>query len=170
MKFMRIFSCVICLLCLFSCCNIGSFAEEASLEVSNGCHSVDANMSFLGQTKLIENAESVFVFETNSQTLMYGWNADVQMYPASLVKIMTALIVLEECTLTDTVTVSQSAVDSIPYDAVKADLQAGEVLTVKDLLYCMMVSSDNDAAAVLAEYVAGSQSDFVLMMNIILIF
>lgn len=165
MEFKRIFSFFVCFIMIFSCCTIGVFSEEASLEVSNGCHSVDANMSFLGQTKLVDNAQSVFVFETNSQTLMYGWNADVQMYPASLVKIMTALIVLEQCTLTDSVTVSQSAVDSISYDAVKADLQAGEVLTVNDLLHCMLVSSANDAAAVLAEFVAGTQSEFVSMMN-----
>ena len=152
---------------LISGATVSTAAEETqnNLAVTNGCHSIDAAMSFLGQDKLIDNAQSVFVFETGSQTLMYAWNADMPMYPASLVKIMTSLLVLEKGSLTDVVTVSQTALDAVSADAVSVDLQAGESLSVEDLLYCTIVYSANDAAAVLAEYVAGSQSAFVDLMN-----
>ena len=96
---------------------------------------------------------------------MYAYNADEQIHPASLVKILTALIVAEQADLSDAVTVQEATLNSVASDAVSADLLAGEVMTVSDLLYCMMVASANDAAAVLAEYVAGSQSAFVEQMN-----
>ena len=151
----------------FQCNTVCSATENTqnNLAVTNGCHSIDAAMSFLGQDKLVDNAQSVFVFETGSETLMYAWNADVPMYPASLVKIMTALLVLEKGSLTDEVTASQNALDSVSADAISVDLQAGEVMSVENLLRCMMVYSANDAAAVLAEYIAGSQKDFVELMN-----
>ena len=135
------------------------------LAVTNGCHSVDGAIPFLGQDRLVENAQSVIMFETGSQTLMYAWNADTPMYPASLVKIMTALLVLEKGTLTDEVTVNQSALDTVSSDAISVELQAGEIMTVENLMYCMMVYSANDAAAVLAEYISGSQNEFVALMN-----
>lgn len=155
------------LVLMLSVCKTRPMANvvETDLAVVSGCHSVDAAVSFLGQDQLVENAQSIFLFETGSQTLMYAWNADVPMYPASLVKIMTALLVLENGTLSDEVTVSQSALDSVSSDAISADLQVGEIITVENLMYCMMVHSANDAAAVLAEYISGSQSEFVTLMN-----
>ena len=151
---------------LLSFCVMGIGADETvDLAVTNGCHSIDGTMSLLGSDQLVENVSSAFLYETNSQTILYQWNCDRKVNPASLVKIMTGLLVLEKGTLTDQVTVKQSALDSISYDAISVDLQAGEVITVDDLMYCMLVYSANDAAAVLAEYVAGSHSDFVLLMN-----
>lgn len=166
MKIKRIMSVILSIFLYFSACMVVLAEEdEVDLAIMNGCHSIDGGMSFLGQDQLIENAKSVFLFETNSETLMYAYNADVQMYPASLVKIMTALIVLEQAALSDTVTVTASALDAVSSDAVSADLQEGERLTVEQLLYCMLVRSANDAAAVLAEHIAGSQTAFVELMN-----
>ncbi len=158
---------ILCFFTVFSACTLNVKAEEAQtdLAILNGCHSVDGGMSFLGQNQLVENIKSAFLFETNSETLMYAWNADAQMYPASLVKIMTALLVIENGQLSDTVIVTQSALDTVSDDAISVDLQEGENLTVEELLYCLMVYSANDAAAVLAEYVSGSQADFVALMN-----
>lgn len=155
------------LVLLLSVCPLEAMAEssETDLAVVSGCHSIDGAIPFLGQEKLVENAQSVFLFETGSQTLMYSWNADLPVYPASLVKIMTALLVLEKGTLADEVTVNQSALDTISADAISADLQVGETMTVENLLYCMMVYAANDAAAVLAEYISGSQDSFVALMN-----
>lgn len=131
----------------------------------NSSYSTDAQVGILGSEQLIENAKAVFLYETNSDTLMYAWNPDEQMIPSSLVKIMTALLAIEKGTLSDAVTVTQDVLDLIPNDAVKADLVADEVMTLEDLLYCMMVGSANDAAAVIAEHVGGSQLEFVRMMN-----
>lgn len=131
----------------------------------NSSYSTDAQVGILGSEQLIENAKSVFLYETNSDTLMYAWNPDEQMIPSSLVKIMTALLAIEKGSLTDAVTATQTVLDMIPKDAVTADIVADEVMTLEDLIYCMMVGSANDAAAVIAEHVGGSQLEFVRMMN-----
>ena len=133
--------------------------------ITNGSHSVDAQIPVLGSDQLVNNTQSAVLFEANSETLMYAWNADAQMSPASLVKILTALIVAERGNLSDAVTVTEAALNTVPYDAVTVDMQPDEVLTVEDLLYCMMVGSANDAAAVLAEHLYGSQAAFVSEMN-----
>ena len=133
----------------------------------NSGNSIDAQISLLGNEQLIENAKSVFLYETNSDTLMYAWNPDEQMIPSSLVKLMTMLVAIEKGNLSDAVTVTQNVVDMIPRDAVKSKpaLVADEVISLENLILCMMVGSANDAAAVIAEHVGGSQLEFVRMMN-----
>lgn len=156
----------ICLIMLFSLVLFVSADEtQTDLSVTNGCHSIDAANCLWGNERIIKNAHSVFVYELNSDTLLYSWNADSTYYPASLVKIMTALVVIENADLADMVTVTEATLSTIPTSAVSADLQAGERMSVRDLLYCMMVTSSNDAAVVLAEHVADSQDAFVAMMN-----
>ena len=131
----------------------------------NSSFGLDAGNTLLGPKKIIDNARAAIVFETGSQTLMYAWNADDKLYPASFVKLMTGLIAVEEGNLADVVTVSDSAVSSLPVDAISADLLAGETMPLQDLLYCLLVSSANDAAIAIAEHIAGSQDRFVNMMN-----
>lgn len=131
----------------------------------NTWNTLDAPVSVLGSGKLIDNAAAVILYEANSDTLMYDWNADVQVYPASMVKILTALIAIDYGRLTDMVTVDKNVLDTVPYDAVSADLQEGETLSLEDLLYCMMVGSANDAAAVIAAHISGTQAAFVEEMN-----
>lgn len=139
--------------------------NQSQTATYNSSYSTDAQVGILGAEQLVENAKSVFLYETNSDTLMYAWNPDEQMIPSSLVKIMTALIAVESGRLSDAVTVKQSVLDTIPKDAVNAKLVADEVITLEDLVHCMMVGSANDAAAVIAEHVGGSQLGFVRMMN-----
>lgn len=134
-------------------------------EEISGIHGIDANNALLGMDKIVNNARSAIVFEANSETLMYAWNPDVQMYPASLVKIMTVLLALEKAKLTDLVTVSQTAISSVPSDAVSAKLLPGEKLSLQDLLYCILLSSASDASVAVAEHVGGSVQGFVDMMN-----
>ncbi len=142
-----------------------SAVETQDSSVKNGCNTLDGFVTFLGSEQKIENAESVILYEVTTDTLMYAYNADAQAYPASLVKILTALIAIEQGTLTDAVVVRADVLDTIPEDAVDADLKVDEVLSVEDLLYCLMVGSANDAAAVLADHVMGSQQAFVDEMN-----
>lgn len=166
---------VICMMCSFILCfSLFPFTAAASeildqnsnaAEIANSCWSIDADTALLGTEQRVKNVKAAFLYEANSQTLMYAWNADEPMYPASLVKIMTALIAVERGSLTDSVTVTESAISSVPYDAVSAELLAGEVLSLEDLLYCLLVSSANDAAVVIAEHISGSQSAFVEEMN-----
>jgi len=140
------------------------FSDESA---SNGIssYSADAAIGLLGADKLVDNIEAAFVYEVNTSTVMYSWNPDVQMAPSSLVKIMTALLAVEHGNLEDLVTVKQSVLDTVPYDAVSAELQPDEVLSLKDLVYCLLTGSANDAAAVIADYISGSQAEFVKLMN-----
>lgn len=162
---------IICfiLICIFamnlSAAVAADETQQMDLTVTSGCHSEDAAIPFLGQSKLIDNAQAIFLFETKSDTLMYAWNADTQIYPASLVKIMTGLLVAELGNFEDVATVSEAAVNSIPGDAITIGLRKGEQITVKDLFYSMIVTSANDSAAVLAEHICGSQVEFVNLMN-----
>ena len=88
------------------------------------------------------------------------------MYPASMTKIMTALLVLEKGNLDDIVTVSQKAVDSVDiYQSSNIGLQVGEEVSVRDLLNALLIPSANDAAYALAEYISSSELDFANLMN-----
>jgi D-alanyl-D-alanine carboxypeptidase (penicillin-binding protein 5/6) len=87
------------------------------------------------------------------------------MYPASTTKIMTAILAIENCELTEKATVSQNAVDLVPSGYTNAKLVPGEKMTVEDLLYALMLNSANEAANVLAEHVSGSIDDFAILMT-----
>ncbi len=148
---------------LFQCFIVPVQGED--IAITNGCSGIDGAMPLLGSGPMSENIASAIVLEANTDTLMYAWNADAPMYPASLVKIMTALIAVEQGTLTDVVTVTQAALDVLSEGATNVSLVDNEVLTLEQLLYCMMVESANDAAVVIAEHIAGSQEAFVSKMN-----
>lgn len=108
---------------------------------------------------------SALLMDYNTGKILYEKNINEKMYPASLTKVLTAIVVLENSSLDDKATVSYDAVMSIPYGYVTANLQVDEELTVEELLYVLMVGSSNDAAIVLAEHIAGSVESFSEMMN-----
>lgn len=111
------------------------------------------------------SAGAALSVEVSTGKIIYEKNAYKKMYPASTTKIMTALLVLENCELTDKVTASYSALSAVPSGYAVANLQVGEQLTVEDLLYALMLKSANEVANVLAEHVAGSVESFSTMMN-----
>lgn len=110
-------------------------------------------------------APNLILAETNTGRILYERNSDQRIYPASLTKLMTAILVVENCELDEIVTVSENAVHSVPSGYVNANLQVGEEITVEDLLYAMLIPSANDAANALAEHVGGSIESFSAMMN-----
>ncbi|MBE5821590.1 MAG: D-alanyl-D-alanine carboxypeptidase [Clostridiales bacterium] len=111
------------------------------------------------------SAESAILIEATTGQVLYEKNSEEKMYPASITKILTAIIALEECNLTDIVTVSEIAVSSLPQGSSTGELKSGETFTVEQLLYALLVNSGNDAANVLAEHIAGSNESFATMMN-----
>lgn len=110
-------------------------------------------------------APNLLLAETKTGKILYERNSDERIYPASLTKLMTAILVVENCELDEIVTVSDNAVNSVPSGYVNANLQVGEQLTVEDLLYVMLIPSANDAANALAEHVGGNIESFSSMMN-----
>ena len=119
---------------------------------------VDADAIFISAT---EGA----LFDINSENVVYAKNIVEQRSPASITKIMTALVALKYANPDDMVTVTQSAFDIEEASSV-CELHLGDRLTLKQLLYGLLIASGNDAAQMIAEYVGGgSISTFVDMMN-----
>jgi len=112
-------------------------------------------------------SEAYLLVNIDTGATVFSHNADKQLKCASLVKTATALVVVENCDDLDAmVTVTESAISPLEglYSS-SADLQAGEQISVRNLLYCMMLENANDAANVLAEYIGGSIENFTKMMN-----
>ena len=110
-------------------------------------------------------APNMLLANADTGRVLYERNAEEKIYPASVTKLMTAIIVVDECNLNDIVTVSEKAVKSVPFGYVNANLRAGEKLTVDNLLNAMLIPSANDAANALAEHVGGSIENFAEKMN-----
>ncbi len=110
-------------------------------------------------------AQGAVLYDATHNLFLYSKNADTNYYPASITKLMTALLVSENCNLDDTVTFSQTAVSNLESGAVTLQVKAGDKFTVKDCLYGMLLKSANEIANGLAEHVSGSVSAFAAKMN-----
>ncbi len=108
------------------------------------------------------SSSAEIVMETNSKRVLYSKNANEKKYMASTTKILTAIVVIENCEVSNIVTVGR---DTIGIEGSSIYLQEGEELSVKDLLYGLMLRSGNDCAETLANFVAGSNEKFALLMN-----
>ena len=113
-------------------------------------------------------SKAALIMDADSSKVLYSYNQDERLYPASLTKIMTAIVVF------DYVKGNYDSMVNFSYTAVTKDIDrtsvtigasAGDQLSVKDCLYSLLLPSANDAANALAEYVAGSINDFALLMN-----
>lgn len=111
------------------------------------------------------NARAAMLVELNSNSVVYSLNPDMKVYPASLTKILTCILALEYGDLEDTVTVTDTALSNLDISGSSAGLVAGEQMSLRNLLYCMMLSSANEACNVAAEYVCGDIETFVKLMN-----
>ncbi|MGN1002271.1 MAG: D-alanyl-D-alanine carboxypeptidase family protein [Oscillospiraceae bacterium] len=108
------------------------------------------------------SAASAIVYEPVTGTVLYEKAPDEQMLIASTTKIMTALVVLENCALDETVEVKP---EHAAVEGSSMYLKPGEEYTVEELLYGLMLASGNDAAAALADHTAGSMEAFAALMN-----
>lgn len=137
----------------------------------------DTSLSFFSNNLCVTNEnninidaiENIYVgsggiFDITNQEVLYGYNLFEKIYPASTTKILTAYIALKYCELDELVTISENAVQ-MPDGAVTCGIQVGDVLSVEDLLYALMLLSANDAAVALAEHISGSEEAFADLMN-----
>ena len=108
------------------------------------------------------SAEKAILLDAVSGRVLYEKNADQQSLIASTTKIMTALVVCEQCNVLDRMRIPKEAVG---IEGSSMYLKEGEVLTVQELLYGLMLSSGNDAAVALAIYCGGTVEGFAEMMN-----
>ena len=121
--------------------------------------------SFATSSDISAYSPHCVLMESSTGKIIYEKNSYEKCYPASTTKIMTAILTLENCSLTDKATVSHNAIYSIPIGYSHAYLVEGEELTINQLLHVLLIPSANDAAVVLAEHIAGSVESFASMMN-----
>lgn len=110
-------------------------------------------------------AQGAVLMDAATGNLLYSKEAETKFYPASITKLMTALLVAEKCSLDDTVTFTKTAVTNLESGAVTLGLVEGDKLTVRQSLYGLLLKSANEVANGLAEHTAGSISKFADMMN-----
>ncbi len=111
---------------------------------------------------IIMEAKSVYGIDFNSSKVLYQKKETERLAPASLTKIMTAVLILENSNLEDVVTISKNAINT---EGEAGHLRYRDRIKVKELLYVLLLSSSNDAATALAEYSSGSIEKFVELMN-----
>lgn len=149
---------LVVLLCglLLWCAAVPAFAEEPS-----------TNTETFPAMQVEVNAKAAVLMEANTGSVLMAANAHEQLFPASVTKIMTLLLVMEavesgQIALTDTVTAGAEAVSK---GGSQIWLEVGEQMTVDELIKAAAVASANDACEALGEYVAGSSTAFVKLMN-----
>lgn len=98
-------------------------------------------------------------------SVLFSQNGETQYYPASITKLMTALLVAENCNLDDTVTFSSTATTNLESGAVSIGMTEGDTLSVRQCLYALLLKSANEVGNALAEHVAGSNAAFAEKMN-----
>ncbi|MBR6916091.1 MAG: D-alanyl-D-alanine carboxypeptidase, partial [Clostridia bacterium] len=113
---------------------------------------------------LLEKVGSACLYNVESNDVLFELNPDAEIYPTSTVKIMTGIVALENSPdLKKQITVTDQMLESVRGNAI--GFMPGEVVTVEQALYCLLVNNANDAAMILAYAVAGSEAAFVDMMN-----
>lgn len=122
------------------------------------CSLAIANITFAEEIQ----SRAAVVMDAATGRVLFAKNPDLRLMPASTTKLMTALVVLDRTDLNDVVTVSRKA-SSAP--ATKLGLKKGDNITIKTLLNAALIKSANDAAVALAEAAAGSEEEFVSLMN-----
>jgi len=107
-------------------------------------------------------ARAALVIDSHNGKTLFAKNPDLRMYPASTTKVMTAILAIESGRLDETVTIRKTDVRVVPSII---GLVPGEKITLRDLVYGLLLRSGNDAARAIARHLAGSQVEFAELMN-----
>lgn len=108
---------------------------------------------------------SAALMDADTGQILYEKNLDRIMHPASITKIMTILLAVERTHPKDQIVVGENAVMSLPVGTSNIGLQAGELVTMEELLYAAAMMSANDACNIIAEVIAGDNETFAILMN-----
>ena len=143
---------------------MANFKEDASVSFIPGFADEICVVSGDTESETILTADAAAVLDLNGGSSVYEYNALERMNPASTTKVMTAIIALKYGNLDDLVTVTEDAIITETGSSM-AGVAPGDQITLKDLLYGLMIPSGNDAANAIAVHVGGSIDSFVSMMN-----
>lgn len=111
------------------------------------------------------HGEAAYLIDVQSGQTLFSKNGDKQLPPASTTKIMTGLLAIEQGNLDDVVTASQTMLNYKIVYGTRIYLEPGEQLSLKDLLYALLLNSANDAAVAIAEHIGGNLPQFLTLMN-----
>ena len=155
------------ILILFSILSFGlstfSFGDDIDNEVIDVNAEIVSSDTCRKQIKTPDtNSRACVVIDRNTSTILYGKNENQKRKMASTTKIMTATIIIENCNLDETIEISKKAAGT---GGSRLGLKTGDKITIKDLLYGLMLRSGNDTAVALAEYAGGSIEGFAELMN-----
>lgn len=143
---------------------VTSSAVDADLSIEQGAHSIDGKIPVVGPLEALAEAPAAIMYDVTDDTVVYATDADTPYNPAGLVKLMTGLLVAEKGNMNDMVTITQETMDDCA-GSYGIDFQVGEVVSMLDLLYCIMLEGANIAAVAAAKHVSGDLETFVAEMN-----
>lgn len=158
MKIFKIFFTFIVFILSF---NYIVLADDENEEISNTL-SILTSASFDIATEPSINSRAAIIYDRTSGSILFGKNENEKRKMASTTKIMTAIVVIENANLDDTVTVSSKAAGT---GGSRLGLKTNDKISIRDLLYGLMLCSGNDAAVALAEHVSGDLPSFATLMN-----
>lgn len=138
-----------------------------SVCIQKGCRTIEGMVPVGGNDRRLETAQSAFLYELTTDTVVYSYNPDMKVHPGTLAKMVLGLLVLENCDREDMVTVTEGIQAYIPASSNKINLKSFEQISVNELLHAVMLYGANDAAVALAHHVTGTTSTdaFLAMMN-----
>ena len=110
-------------------------------------------------------SDTGILMDADTGVVLYNKGADEQRYPASITKIMTLLVAVENSTMDAQMTFTETGVRNVNADSSNIGTQVGEILSMKDCLYALIIQSANDVAAQIAEHIGGTEQAFIDMMN-----
>ena len=141
--------------------------ELGAVTVTSGCRTLDAQIPLGGNSPILKTAKAAFIYELNTNTVIYNYNPDLALSPGALAKLVTAIVAIENGNLDQELTVNSLSYRTLPGSAVRvnAGLKEGEKMTLRDMLHCLIMTWANDAAVTIAENIGGTQENFVQMMN-----
>lgn len=145
------------------CCLLTLLMVTASLPVS--VLAEEASPALPWPTPPEIQAAGAVVIEASTGSILYNRNAYEAYYPASTTKLMTALLAIEQCPLSDVVTCSRDSIYSIDWTSSRIGLDVGEQLTMEESLYAILLASANEVCYAVGEHVGGTMEHFVSLMN-----
>lgn len=134
---------------------------------------VDLNAKYEVSTNKIQGwpqaadiaSDTGILMDADTGTVLFDKGGDQQRYPASITKIMTLLVAVENSSMDDQVTFTETGVKNVTADSSNINSKVGEVMTMEACLHALIIKSANDVAAQIAEHVGGTEQNFIDMMN-----
>lgn len=143
----------------------GTAQEVASTTETAGTASISTNEIPGWPAGPEITSETGVLLDADTGTVLYSKGGDEIRYPASITKIMTLLLAVENCPLREDVVFTETGTRDISWDSGNIGMQVGEVMSMKSCLYALVIRSANEVAAQIAEHVGGTEQNFIDMMN-----